>query len=95
MAEPAWEALGWYRLRAAQVTQGSNVETDKELFMNKQTRVNSASKKIGGQTRAAGSRAPGDITGKGGTAGQFEPASVKTGHDSVKAGNRSLKVGHD
>jgi hypothetical protein len=75
---------------------GSSVETNKEHFMNKQTGVNTASKKMGGRAPAAGSPVAADnIARKGGSAGQLEPASVKTGHDTVKAGSRSLKVGHD
>ncbi len=89
MAEPARDLREWYRLRAAQVTQGSNVETDKELFMNKQTSVDT-SKKMGGQAPAAGKPVPTVIGRKG------EPVGgVKAGHGSVKVESRSVKGGHD
>jgi len=61
--------------------------------MNKQTTVDTASKKIGGQAPATGKRVPTDLARKSGPVG--EPDSVKGGHDSVKAGSRSIKGGHD
>ena len=95
MAEPAWIARGWYRLRAAQVP-GKYLENDKELIMNNQNSgnggaspklqamVDPASKDTSGQGPAAdsltGTPAPADTLSQGGAPDPAEPDGVKIGH---------------